>query len=131
MVHIDNFYSAMSNIVFPKAMNSPAGNSIIVSPRGEILAHEKSPFEEGIINAQIPIKPFREGRRITNYAYEMVKPVFNQYREEFPINHMDMPRQNLPQTGKAMKDLLDSKSLWAKGKSWKLDPATAEIEALE
>lgn len=121
MARINNFYSAMSNIIFPKEMNYPAGNSIIVSPTAKILTEEKSEFEEGIITAQIPIAKFREGRRIPNFAYDMVKPVFNQYQQEIPINHLDIPQEKLPETGAAMKDLFDRISVWVKGKSWEID----------
>ena len=36
-----------------------------------------------------------------------LKPVFDQYRQEIPINHLDMPREELPETGVAMKELFD------------------------
>lgn len=121
MARTNNFYSAMSNIIFPKEMNYPAGDSIIVSPKAEILANEESRFDEGIITAQIPIAEFREGRRIPNYALEMVGEVFGQYRQEIPLNHMDLPTDQLPETGAAMKELLDSNSRWVEGKSWELD----------
>ena len=121
MARINNFYSAMSNIIFPKEMNYPAGNSIIVSPTAKILAEEKSEFDEGIITAQIPIAKFRQGRRIPNYALDMVQPVFNQYRQEIPINHLLMPQQQLPETGVEMKTLFDKISVWVEGKSWQID----------
>jgi predicted amidohydrolase len=121
MARINNFYSAMSNIIFPKEFDYPAGDSIIVSPQAQILASEESRFDEGIITAQIPIAEFREGRRIPNYALDMVKPVLDQYQQEIPINHMDLPRDELPETGAAMKELFDKISRWVKGKSWQLD----------
>ena len=121
MARINNFYSAMSNIIFPKEMNYPAGNSIIVSPTAKIIAEEKSEFDEGIITAQIPIAKFREGRRIPNYALNMVKPVFSQYQQEIPINHLLVEREKLPETGAEMKTLFDRISLWVKGKSWEID----------
>lgn len=121
MARTNNFYSAMSNIIFPKVVNYPAGDSIIVSPKAEILANEESRFDEGIITAQIPIAEFREGRRIPNYALDMVQGVFEQYQQEIPLNHMDLPRDQLPETGAAMKELLDSKSRWVEGKFWQLD----------
>jgi len=121
MARINNFYSAMSNIIFPKEMNYPAGESIIVSPTADILAEEKSQFNEGIITAQIPIAAFREGRRIPNFAYEMTKPVLAQYQQEIPMNHLDLPANKLPKTGAEMKTLFDETSRWVKGKSWQLD----------
>jgi predicted amidohydrolase len=121
MARTNNFYSAMSNIIFPKEVNYPAGHSIIVSPTADILAEEKSRFDEGIISAQIPIAKFREGRRIPNYALDMVMPILQQYQQEIPINHMDLEREQLPETGKEMKSLFDKISRWVAGKSWQID----------
>ncbi len=103
----NNYYSAMSNFALPLNPNYEAGESIIVDNKGKILAKEPSLDKDGIIEAEIPIAEFRKGRKIPNYAYEMVKPVFEQYRQEIPINHLDMPREQLPETGAAMKDLFD------------------------
>lgn len=44
----------------------------------------------------------------TYVAYEMTKPVMAQYVQEFPINHLDLPRDQLPETGAAMKELMES-----------------------
>jgi len=108
-----NFYSAMSNITFPP--DSPAaplgGNSLIVSPRGEILAQEKG-NNEAIIAAEIPIAEFRQNRRIPRYPLEVVAPVFAQYQDEIPLNHMDIPPEDMPKTRAEMKDLLDRVSRW-------------------
>ena len=121
MARTNNFYSAMSNIIFPKEFNYPAGNSIIVSPTADILAEEESRFEEGIITAQIPIANFREGRRIPNYALDMTMPVLKQYQQEIPMNHLDLPREKLPETGEEMKSLFDKISRWVEGKAWQID----------
>lgn len=103
----NNYYSAMSNFALPLNPNYSAGESIIVDNRGKILAKEPTKDKDGIIEAEIPIAEFRKGRKIPNFAYEMVKPVFEQYYQEIPINHLDMPREDLPETGAAMKDLFD------------------------
>ena len=29
----------------------------------------------------------------------MVRPIFEQYKQEIPINHLDMPTEELPETG--------------------------------
>jgi len=110
-----NVYSAMSNITFPP--DSPAapmgGQSLIVSPRGEVLAEDPT-NNEGIIEATIPIAEFRKNRRIPRYPLEVVAPVFSQYRQEVPLNHLDLPPDQLPQTGADMKALLDRLSRWLK-----------------
>ncbi len=103
----NNFYSAMANFALPINPNYSAGESIIVDNKGKILAKEPTMDKDGIIEAEIPIAEFRNGRKIPNFAFEMVKPVFHQYRQEIPINHLDMPREDLPETGQEMKALFD------------------------
>lgn len=110
MARINNFYTTMSNIAFPETNGYRAGESIIVGPNGEILAKDPSIDQDGIIEAAIPIAEFREGRKIPNYAYEMTKPILDQYVQEFPLNHLDMPREELPETGQDMKALMESVS---------------------
>ena len=110
----NNVYSAMSNITFPADSGVPAafgGQSLIVDNKGKVLAEDPS-NNENVIEAEIPIKKFREGRRIQRYPLEVVKPVFDQYKQEVPMNIMDVPANQLPQTDKDMKDCLDRKSRW-------------------
>ncbi len=113
MARFNNFYSAMSNIIFPPdSRGAPfGGNSLIVSPDGEVLADAPGNVE-AIIEAEIPIAALREGRTIPRYPFEVVAPVFDQYQPEIPLNHMDLPRKELPQTRAEMKDLLDQNSRW-------------------
>lgn len=108
-----NFYSAMSNITFPPGSEAEqfGGGSLIVNPRAEILAQDET-NNESIIEAAIPIAEFRKGRRIPRYPVEVVAPVFEQYRQESPLNHMDMPYEQMPQTRADMKELLDRISRW-------------------
>jgi predicted amidohydrolase len=110
---MNNFYSAMANIVLPPELGFQAGNSMIVAPDGKVLAREASETEEGIISAEIPLADFRRNRTLPNYALALTQPVFEQYQEEIPLNHMDLPREQLPQTGEAMKALLDRLSRFA------------------
>jgi predicted amidohydrolase len=109
----NNFYSAMSNITFPP--DSPVakmgGQSLVVSPRGDVLAEDPT-NNENIIEARIPIAEFRKNRRIPRYPLEVVAPVFAQYRQEVPLNHLDLPPDALPGTGADMKALLDRLSRW-------------------
>lgn len=109
----NKFYSAMSNITFPADSDwaSMGGGSLIVDPNGRVLAEDAS-NTESIIEALIPIAEFRAGRRINHYPLEVVAPVFEQYRQEVSVNHLDMPAEKLPATGEAMKELLDSESRW-------------------
>jgi predicted amidohydrolase len=114
VAYYNNLYSAMSNITFPPDSGVPAsfgGGSLIVDPRGKVLAEDPS-NNESIIEAEIPIAAFRKGRTIPRYPLEVVKPVFDQYRQEIPLNHMDLPPGQLPQTNEEMKGLLDRISRW-------------------
>jgi predicted amidohydrolase len=110
----NNVYSAMSNITFPPESGVPAslgGGSLIVAPMGKVLA-ENAGNNEGIIEAEIPIAEFRKGRTIPRYPLEIVKPVFDQYRQEVLPNHLDLPTDKLPQTNQDMKKLIDDASRW-------------------
>jgi len=76
-----------------------------------VLADDPS-NEESVIEAEIPIAAFRQGRTIPRYPLEVTKPVFDQYRQEIPLNHLDLPEPELPPTNAAMKEMLDRLSRW-------------------
>lgn len=115
----NDFFSTMTNIAFD-IPGYAAGESVIVDNKGKILAQSQSLTEDDIIEARIPIAEFRagklgrggdlDGRTIPVYAYEMTKPVLDQYVQEFPLNHLDVPREDLPETGEEMKELMESVS---------------------
>lgn len=105
----NNYYSAMANIAFD-IPGYKAGESIIVDNKGKIIAKSPSLVEDDIIEAQIPIAEFRDGRRIPNFAVDVTMPVIEQYVQEFPVNHMDVAREDLPETGTAMKALMERAS---------------------
>mgnify|MGYP001248885346 CR=1 FL=1 len=114
IAYYNNVYSGMSNITFPSDPNFPpgfGGNSLIVAPGGRILAQEPSD-KEAIIEAEIKIAELREGRRLPRYPLDVVKPVFDQFEQEMPLNHLDIPADQLPQTRQDMKKLMDEKSRW-------------------
>ena len=114
IAYYNNYYSAMSNITFPSDPNFPpgfGGKSLIVGPGGEILAQEPTD-KEAVIEAELNIAELREGRRLPRYPIEMVRPIFDQFRQELPLNHLDLPPDQLPQTRQDMKDLLDRESIW-------------------
>ena len=107
----NNVYSAMANI----SLNSQGGGgSMIVDPTGKIMAELKGNKTEGFITAKIPIAKFRKDRRLPQYSTEVTAPVINQYVQEIPLNHMDLPENSLPINGSQMKELLDKKSRWKK-----------------
>jgi predicted amidohydrolase len=109
----NDYYSAMSNITFPPDVDwaHMGGGSLIVDPDGKVMAEEPGNVES-IITAEIPIAAFRAGRRIVRYPLEVVQPVFEQYIDEVPLNHLDLPPEQLPQTGEEMKALMDAQSRW-------------------
>jgi predicted amidohydrolase len=111
----NNFYSAMSNITFPpdSPVASMGGRSLIVGPRGEVLAEDPT-NNESIIEAEIPIAQFRKNRTIPRYPLEVVEPVFRQYVPEVPLNHLDLPPDELPKTDEEMATYLDRVSRWRK-----------------
>lgn len=114
IAYYNNVYSAMSNITFPSDPNFPpgfGGNSLIVAPGGKILAQEVGD-QEAIIEAEINIAELRKDRRVPRYPLDVVKPVFDQFQQEMPLNHLDVPRDQLPQTRQDMKKLMDQKSKW-------------------
>ena len=108
---VNNVYSAMANIPY----DSPyGGGSLIVSPEGEILSKHPDRLKEGIVSATIPIAQFRKNRKLPQYSVELTRSLFQQYQEEIPANHLDLPEEELPKDGKEMKKLLDDRSRWLK-----------------
>lgn len=114
IAYYNNFYSAMSNMAVDPSLSYAdqfGGKSLIVGPGGVVLAQEPGNVE-AVIEAEIPIAELREGRLLPRYPMEMVKPVFDQFQQELPLNHLDMPAEQLPQTREEMKELLDRESRW-------------------
>jgi len=114
IAYYNNMYTAMSNITFPPDSGVPAhfgGGSLIVAPGGRVIAEDPS-NNDSVIEAEIPIAEFRAGRTIPRYPLEVVKPVFDQYVQEIPLNVLDLPADKLPQTNADMKRLLDDASRW-------------------
>ena len=109
----NRYYSAMSNITFPPDSDwaHMGGGSLIVDPSGRVMAEDET-NNESIITAEIPIAKHREGRRLVRYPMEVVAPVFEQYVDEVPLNHLDLPPDELPKTGEDMKALMDAQSRW-------------------
>ncbi len=109
----NRFYTAMSNITFPPDSDwvSMGGGSIISGPDGKLLAEDPT-NNESIIEAEIDIAKLRKGRTIPRYPVEVTRAVFEQYQQEIPMNHLDMPEDQLPATGEDMKAIMDKQSRW-------------------
>ncbi len=112
MAMINNCFSAMANI--PGEIKY-AGNSMVVSPFGEVM-NRLDRENDGILTTIIPIAKFRKNRKIPQYSLELTKHIFDQYQEEIPANHLDLTQEKLPENGKEMKTLLDSQSRWINSK---------------
>lgn len=105
---VNNVFSAMSNI----PMDSPwGGKSMVVAPDGTVMG-QLDRTSEDILTAQIPIAAFRENRTLPQYSVELTRGIIDQYVEEIPTDHMDLPADQLPQDGRSMKTLLDAVSRW-------------------
>ncbi len=113
--NFNNFYSAMSNITFPADSEwaHMGGQSLIVAPSGAVLAEDPS-NDEGIIEAEIDIAKLRKDRKIPPYPVDVTRVVFDQYQQAFPLNHLDVPVDQLPDSGAEMKVLMDKTSRWNK-----------------
>lgn len=114
IAYYNDYYSAMSNITFPSNPNFPegfGGNSLIVDPDGDILAQEIGDAE-AVIEAELNIAELRKDRLLPRYPIDMVREIFAQFQQELPLNHLDMPADQLPQTRQDMRQLLDDTSKW-------------------
>jgi predicted amidohydrolase len=107
----NNVYSAMANISLD---SEGGGGSMIVDPTGKVMAELKGNKTEGFITAKIPIAELRKNRKLPQYSTEVTAPVMNQYVQEIPVNHMNLPEKSLPKTAAEMKELLDKNSRWKK-----------------
>lgn len=111
----NNYYTAMSNITFPPDSEwaKHGGGSLIAGPDGKILVEDPS-NNESIIEAEIKIAKLRKDRTIPHYPVEVTRPVIEQYQQEIPMNHLDLPVEQLPDTGEEMKAIMDKQSRWLK-----------------
>jgi len=108
MSMINNVFSAMANI---PAESKYGGNSMVVSPFGEVIARMDR-TSEGVLEATLPMAKFRKGRKLPQFSLDLTRDVFDQFEEEVPANHLDIPEIELPKDGREMKALIDSKSRW-------------------
>ena len=83
------------------------GQSIVVSPMGEIMAQVESRLTEGFASAIVPIRVFRENRKIPQLTTEFNQDLFDQYVPELPLNHLDLIGDKVPENGKEMTSLFD------------------------
>lgn len=74
-----------NNIGFPEGSGTRDEGTVIVDPRGTVLAQTENHHEE-IITARIPIADFRKTRRVQELPMAMLLPVLQQYQPLFQPN---------------------------------------------
>jgi len=74
-----------NNIGFPEASGSSDEGTVIVDPRGTVLA-KTSNHHEDIITARIPIAEYRRTRRVQELPVALLLPVLQQYQPTFQPN---------------------------------------------
>lgn len=109
---VNNVYTAMANIPHESKYG---GRSMVVDPNGTVMGQLPGQ-EEGILSIDIPIAELRAERSLPQYALQITTPILDQFVEEIPLNHMDIPSDTLPIDGKEMKSLLDETSRWQPSK---------------
>jgi len=74
-----------NNIGFPESSGTRDEGTVIVDPRGTVLA-ETDNHHEDIITARIPIAEFRKTRRVQELPMALLLPVLQQYQPTFQPN---------------------------------------------
>ncbi len=62
-----------------------AGGSAIYDPNGTAIAMARNEFEQ-LVAANIPIKSFRAGHKLPDFAWDLYAPVYSQYVRKYPPN---------------------------------------------
>lgn len=62
-----------------------AGGSAIYDPNGTAIAMARNEFEQ-LVSANIPIKSFRAGHKLPDFAWDLYAPVYSQYVRKYPPN---------------------------------------------
>jgi predicted amidohydrolase len=83
-----------NNIGFPESSGTRDEGTVIVDPRGTVLA-ETDNHHEDIITARIPIAEFRKTRRVQELPMAILLPILQQYQPLFQPNAF---LDKLPQT---------------------------------
>ena len=74
-----------NNIGFPESSGTRDEGTVIVDPRGTVLAKTENHHED-IITARIPIADFRKTRRVQELPMALLLPVLQQYQPTFQPN---------------------------------------------
>ncbi len=87
---------------FMEATGSRDGGTVVVDPRGTVLAKSANHHEDAV-SARIPIADFRKTRRIPEFPMALMLPVFQQYEPVFKPNAF---LEKLPATYQESGDLV-------------------------
>lgn len=74
-----------NNIGFPESSGTRDEGTVIIDPRGTVLAETDNHHEE-IITARIPIAEFRKTRRVQELPMAILLPILQQYQPLFQPN---------------------------------------------
>ncbi len=81
-----------------------AGGSAIYDPNGTAIAMARNEFEQ-LVAAKIPIKSFRAGHKLPDFAWDLYAPVYSQYVRKYPPNKFaDKLPADLREAGEWLND---------------------------
>ncbi len=81
-----------------------AGGSAIYDPNGTAIAMARNEFEQ-LVSANIPIKSFRAGHKLPDFAWDLYAPVYSQYVRKYPPNKFaDKLPADLREAGEWLND---------------------------
>lgn len=99
-----------NNIGFPESSGTRDEGTVIVDPRGTVLAKTNNHHED-IITARIPIADFRKTRRVQELPMALMLPVFQQYQPTFQPNaFMDKLPATYQEAGEIVRKRMSMKS---------------------
>jgi predicted amidohydrolase len=99
-----------NNIGFPESSGTRDEGTVIVDPRGTVLAKTDNHHED-IITARIPIADFRKTRRAQELPMALMLPVFQQYQPTFQPNaFMDKLPATYQEAGEIVRKRMSMKS---------------------
>lgn len=99
-----------NNIGFPESSGTRDEGTVIVDPRGTVLAKTDNHHED-IITARIPIADFRKTRRVQELPMALMLPIFQQYQPTFQPNaFMDKLPATYQEAGELVRKRMSMKS---------------------
>jgi predicted amidohydrolase len=98
-----------NNIGFPESSGTRDQGTVIVDPRGTVLA-ETDNHHEDIITARLPIADFRKTRRVQELPMAILLPILQQYQPLFQPNaFLDKLPQTYQEAGELVRKRMSSR----------------------